>query len=83
VRGYAFDQLEQTERRHTFDRIRDHFASLPPEDVRSATELGDLKQSLQIFHALIGAEQFEEAVNFYWGDFSVVSLDSVDERATT
>src|SRR5574341_1341479 len=82
VRGYAFDQLEYTERQHTFDRIRDHFANLPPEKVDKATELGDLKNSLQIFHALIGAEKFGEAVAFYGGDMSQALLLSLEAYPT-
>ncbi len=65
VRGYAFDRLEEGEKRQTYDRIRGHFESLPEEDVESAKELADLKQTMSIYNALVGAGRLDEAAGFY------------------
>ena len=77
VRGYAFDQLEETDRTQIYDRVRDHFRSLPPEDVEDATELADLKQTIEIYRALVGAGRLDEAASFYRGTFSATLLFSL------
>ncbi|HEV7504512.1 MAG TPA: DUF4062 domain-containing protein [Thermoanaerobaculia bacterium] len=65
VRGYAFDQLEQADRVQTFERIRNHFESLSPEDEDEATELSDLKNTIQIYRAFLGAGQWDLAAGLY------------------
>jgi len=72
VRAYAFEQLEERDRAKTYNSIRDHFASMPPEDIEGATELVHVKNSIEIMRALIGAGKFEEAFAFYQGDLAVV-----------
>jgi tetratricopeptide (TPR) repeat protein len=61
VRAYAFEQLEERDRAQAYNSIRDHFASLPPENIREATELAHVKNSLEIMKALIGAGRLAEA----------------------
>jgi len=65
VRGYAFDQLEQSDLIRTYERIRDHFESLPPEDESTATELSDLRNTIQIYRALLGAGQLDLATGLF------------------
>ncbi|SHN47144.1 DUF4062 domain-containing protein [Cryptosporangium aurantiacum] len=61
VRASVHDMLDARERVAANERIRDHFQSLPPEDVASATSIEDLRQTLTLFYALIGAGQLAEA----------------------
>jgi tetratricopeptide (TPR) repeat protein len=77
VRGYALDQLEENDRARTYERIRDHFESLPPEDADQATELSDLKNTFQIYRALIGAGHLEEAASLYINRFSSALFFSI------
>lgn len=77
VRAYAFEQLEDQDRTGTFEAIRDHFASLPPENVAEATELSQVKNSIEIVRALLGARRFEEAFDFYRGGFALSLLVSI------
>ncbi|MCB9642687.1 MAG: ATP-binding protein [Myxococcales bacterium] len=65
VRGYAFEQLEGRERHKTFSHIRDHFERLPPEDMKTIEEVSELRRTIEIYHALIGAGNFDEAASFY------------------
>jgi tetratricopeptide (TPR) repeat protein len=65
VRGYAFDQLEESDREYTFGRIRNHFESLPSEDFEAATELSGLRNTIQIYRALIGSSQLDLAASFF------------------
>jgi tetratricopeptide (TPR) repeat protein len=66
VRALAFEQLEERDRAGTYDAIRDHFASLPPEDVEAATEPAQLKNHIEIMRALIGAARFGDALDFFY-----------------
>jgi tetratricopeptide (TPR) repeat protein len=65
IRGYAFDQLKEAERANAYERIRDHFENLPPEDTEAATELADLKVTIQIYRALLGLGQLDRAAELY------------------
>ena len=65
VRAYAFEQLEETDRVAAFERIRGHFESLPAEDYTTATELSDLKNTIEIYRALVGAGRLDDAAGFY------------------
>ncbi|GAA3395203.1 DUF4062 domain-containing protein [Cryptosporangium minutisporangium] len=61
VRSYVHDTLDAPERVAANERIRDHFQSLPPEDPATATSVEDLRQTLTLFYALVGAGQRTEA----------------------
>jgi tetratricopeptide (TPR) repeat protein len=43
------------------DRIRDHFAALPPEDPYRAASVEDLTQTITIFRADVGASRLDDA----------------------
>jgi tetratricopeptide (TPR) repeat protein len=68
VRGVAFDQLETGDKAGTYKALRDHFAAMPPEDVKRATELDHLKNSIEVFRLLLGAGLLQEAASHYFGE---------------
>lgn len=70
VRGVAFDQLETTDKAGTYKALRDHFAAMPPEDVKRATELDHLKNSIEVFRLLLGAGLLKEAASHYFGELA-------------
>jgi len=70
VRGVAFDQLESADRAGTYKSLRDHFAAMPPEDVKRATELDHLKNSIEVFRLLLGAGLLKEAASHYFGELA-------------
>jgi tetratricopeptide (TPR) repeat protein len=70
VRGYAFDVLEQPERKSICDRIADHFRSKPKDRFAETKTLADVQQSLNIFRALVQGGRFVDAMWFYRGDFA-------------
>jgi tetratricopeptide (TPR) repeat protein len=70
VRAYAFDQLEERDRTGAYGAVIDHFASLPPENVKEATELAHVKNSIEIMRAMIGSGRFKDAILFYTGSFA-------------
>ncbi len=88
VRGYAFDQIEKDDRIQTYDRIRDHFEALPPEDFNDATDVSHVRNTLQIFRALMGAGRLAQAASLYLGGlndsllFSIGSYPTVVELLT-
>ena len=61
VRAYVHDQLEDVDRVAANNRIRDHFQSAPREDPASATSVEDLRQTITLFYALVGAGHVGEA----------------------
>jgi tetratricopeptide (TPR) repeat protein len=66
IRAYAHDHLEASDRIRANDRIRDHFASLPPDDLGRATSVEDLTRTITIFRALVGAGRVSEAEHLWW-----------------
>jgi tetratricopeptide (TPR) repeat protein len=70
VRGHAAELLEAADRTETFHKVRDHFASLPPDDLGSATELTHVAHSLEIYRCLVGAGMLDEAADFYRGELA-------------
>jgi hypothetical protein len=70
VRGVAFDQLETSDRVGTYKALRDHFAAMPPEDIKRATELDHLKNSIEVFRLLLGAGLLKEAASHYFGELA-------------
>ena len=70
VRGVAFDQLETTDKAGTYKALRDHFAAMPPEDLKRATELDHLKNSIEVFRLLLGAGLLKEAASHYFGELA-------------
>ena len=81
VRGVAFDQLEQTDRAGTYKALRDHFAAMPPEDDKHATELAHLKNSIEVFRLLLGAGFLKEAASHYFGELASSLMYSVGAYA--
>jgi len=77
VRAYAFEQLDEQDRARSYDSIRDHFASLPPENLKEATELAHVKNRIEIMRTLIGAGWFAKSVQFYRGPFADSLLFSI------
>ncbi len=68
VCGYAAELLEESDRTATILKVRDHFASLPPDDLDNATELAHVAHSLEIYRCLVGAGKLDEAASFYRGE---------------
>lgn len=77
VRGVAFDQLERGDRAGTYKALRDHFAAMPPEDFKRATELSHLKNSIEVFRLLLGAGLLKEAASHYFGELANALMYSV------
>lgn len=65
VRGYAFRQFDEAARRATHDRIHDYFSATPPEDLDEVKELGDLRRTLEMYYALVGAGRLDDAARLY------------------
>jgi hypothetical protein len=70
VRGHAAELLEENDKTETFLKVRNHFASLPPDNLDTATELAHLTHSLEIYRCLVGAGRLDEAASFYSGGLS-------------
>ncbi len=70
VRGHAAELLETHDRAETFDKVRDHFAGLPPDDLATATELAHVAHSLEIYRCFVGAGRLDAAAGFYCGELA-------------
>ncbi len=78
VRGYAFDILEQPEREVICINIADHFRSKPADIYSETGTLADVQQSMDIFRALVQANQVRQALDFYRGDFANALAYSIE-----
>jgi hypothetical protein len=65
VRAYTFDQTQDKDRIQANEAIRDYFEALPPEDPDRATCVEDLRQTITIFQAMVGAELLDEASSLW------------------
>jgi len=65
VRSYAFDQMEESDRNITLERMRNHFATLPPENIHNVQKLSDLKRSLELYEVLIRSTRWDDAIEIY------------------
>ena len=65
VRAHVHDELEDRERISANERVRDHFQALPPDDVEAAQSVEDVRRTIAIHRALVGAGQDEAASDLY------------------
>jgi len=82
IRSHAFDQLEAQDRVQAFERVRDHFERLPPENTEEATELSEIRNAIQIYRALVGAGQFDRGAEFYRLHLATALLSSIAAYST-
>ncbi|MBV1856322.1 DUF4062 domain-containing protein [Catellatospora tritici] len=61
IRAYVHDRLDKSDRVQANTAVRDHFQALPPEDPSRATSVEDLRHTITIFRALVGAGLLAEA----------------------
>jgi tetratricopeptide (TPR) repeat protein len=72
IRAYALEVLPHDEKITTYQKISDYFQGIPAEDLSHVADIGDLRRSIEIYHALLNAEMLEEASRFYGGQWSRV-----------
>jgi tetratricopeptide (TPR) repeat protein len=70
VRGHAKDALNHQDKVDTFGKVRNHFESLPPDSLDTATELSHVSKSLEIYWCFVRAGQLDAAARFYQGELS-------------
>jgi len=82
VRGHAAEWLEEGDKKQTFRKLRDHFASLPPDDLKKATDISNVAHSLEIFRCLVGEGRLDEAAEFYRGELALTMGDNIGAHTT-
>lgn len=65
VRAYAYEQMEEQDRRMTFRQMHSYFANLPPEDLDKVEKLDDLKRSLELYEVLVRLGRWDDAMDVY------------------
>lgn len=65
VRGYAYEQMEEQDKRMTFRQMHNYFANLPPEDLDKVEKLDDLKRSLELYEVLVRLNRWDDAIDVY------------------
>ncbi len=78
VRAYAFERLSDSERGETYARVRDYFQAQPAEDHAQVNEVDDLRRSLEIYYALLGAGLLEQAADFFQRQFENILLHGTE-----
>lgn len=72
VRGVAFERTPDDLRKQHFTAIHDHFEQFPPEDAGQVKDVHDLRRSMEVYTALVGAGLLDQALDFYRGRLSHV-----------
>lgn len=65
VRAYVHETLAADDMRRAYERLRDHFSEMPPENIEQVGELGHLRGSLELYDVLVRLGRLEEAVEVY------------------
>jgi len=65
VRGHAADLIPEADRHATFLTVRDHFQAMPAEDHKEASELSQVRHSIEIYRSCLGAGLSDEAATFF------------------
>ncbi len=65
IRAFALDSIDEDEKTSANRQIRDHFSSLPGDALESANSIEDLRQTITIFRAMVGAGELTEAQRLY------------------
>src|SRR5690606_4287026 len=65
LRSYAYEQMEEQERRMTFRQMHSYFANLPPEDLDKVERLDDLQRSLELYEVLVRLGRWDDAMDVY------------------
>ena len=63
VRGYAYEQMAESERHMTFRQMHNYFANLPPEDLDKVEKLDDLQRSLELYEVLVRLGRWDDAMD--------------------
>ncbi|MEM1293566.1 MAG: hypothetical protein AAGH67_19050 [Cyanobacteria bacterium P01_H01_bin.162] len=63
VRRYAYDRMGTAERRSTHGQRRDYFAAVPA--VERVTMVDDLAPVMELYHHMVRAGQYDEAVELF------------------
>jgi hypothetical protein len=82
VRASAYQLLEQEDREPTYNTLRNHFAALPPENLENATDLSDVKNSVEVLRLLLGAGQLQDAEKHFCDGLAAALLRSVGAYRT-
>jgi hypothetical protein len=64
VRAYAYGRLE--DKQATYAQVKGYFEALPREDTRQAQDVADLRQTLELYHALLNGGQPDDALQLYY-----------------
>lgn len=65
VRGHAADFIQEEERQSTFLTVRDHFQAMPTEEQKEASELSQIRHSIEIYRSCLGAGLWDEAASYF------------------
>ena len=82
VRAYTHGQTRPDVLVQTNDVVVDHFQALPPEDTAKATSVEDVRQTITIYRALVGAENAPAASRLWSGRLSRPLLIELGASAT-
>jgi hypothetical protein len=83
IRSYTHDLINEGEAARANMALRDHFQALPPEDLNAVTTVEDLRRSITIFRALIGAKLPERASDMWDRDLGEAVLFQLGAYGTT
>jgi tetratricopeptide (TPR) repeat protein len=64
VRAYAYGKLEDKEA--TYAQVKSYFAALPVENTEHVHDVTDLRQTLELYHALLNSNQSDDAQQLYY-----------------
>jgi tetratricopeptide (TPR) repeat protein len=82
VCGHAKDMLQTDDRIETLGKVRNHLEKLPLDNFETATELSQLKNSIEIYWCFVRAKELDAAAEFYQGEFSDVLFFNIGAYRT-
>jgi hypothetical protein len=80
VRAYAYGKLEN--KAATYAQVKSYFEALPAEDTKQAQDVADLRQTLELYHALLNSGQPDDAEQLYYDRLRTPLLYGLGAYAT-
>lgn len=78
VRGVAWSRLNATDRQQTYSQLEQYFAAMPTIPDRDCNSLDALTPTLELFHALIGQNRFDDAHRLFFDRLATPMLRWLD-----
>lgn len=74
VRGVVWQALDGRARHGIYGELHGYFDALPKVDYERVERLEDLTAAIELYHALVGLERYDDAYDVFWDELEKATL---------